>query len=418
MSAEGTAAAAGFNGGLKQGLSQIGGNVLYIDAFGLFHEIVSNPGLYGIHNTTGVACPTVAATIGAIGCTPGTEIPGSAMTYLFADGVHPTTIGHQILADDVISQLLAPGQISMLPLAAQAAARGQQAQYDYRLYSTGNHAPGTVDWYGGGGYTPYTVSSNNQRNGIETHDGTGEIGADFQVSQNVGVGVVLSYSGGDTDFGNNAGKFDTSMTSLGIYFRGAQGPLYTFANGTYGSFDLNNIDRVIPLGPAVRTQTGSTSGTYASLKGGAGYDFDIGHGLLLGPIGYLTYERVNVSGYGENGTSTTQLSYGSQNLSQLTSSIGLQLKFADYAALTQPYIRITYDYDASNDSRYVDIRNQAMTASFQGQAFVPGRDAVTIVGGLTYAIAKNVAVTVNASTTQGQSGVHDYVVGAGLRSSF
>ncbi len=418
MSALGTEAAVGFNGGLKQGLSEIGGNVLYIDAFSLFHEIVANPGLYGIKNITGVACPAVAATIGAIGCTPGTEIPGSAMTYLFADGVHPTTIGHEILADDVISQLLAPGQISMLPLAAQAVARGQQAQYDYRLYSTGSHAPGTVDWFGGGGYTPYTVSSNNQRNGIETHDGTGEIGTDFQVSPNVGVGAVLSYSGGNTDFGNNSGKFDTSLTSIGIYFRGAQGPLYTFANGTYGSFDFNDIDRLVRLGPATRTESGSTSGTYASLKGGAGYDFNVGYGMLIGPIGYLTYERVNVSGYGEHGTDTTSLSFGAQNLSQLTSSVGVQVKFADYQAITQPYLRLTYDYDATYDARTVNIRNQAMTASFEGQAFLPGRDSVSLVGGVIFKVAKNLDVTVNASTTQGQSDVHDYAVGAGLRASF
>jgi outer membrane lipase/esterase len=417
MSALGTEAAAGFNGGLKQGLAQIGGNVLYIDAFGLFHEIVANPGLYGITNTTGVACPAVAATIGAIGCTPGTEIPGSAMKYLFADGVHPTTLGHEILADAVISELLAPGQISMLPLAAQSAARGQQAQYDYRLYSTGAHAPGTVDWFGGGGYTPYTVSSNNQRNGIDTQNATGEIGTDFQINDHSGVGVVLSYSGGNTDFGNNTGKFDTQLTSIGMYGRASYGPIYTFGNATYGAFQLNNIDRQITLGPATRTQSGSTNGTYASLKFGGGYDFHLPY-MAIGPIAYMNYERVNVSGYSENGTDTTQLSFGAQNLSQLTTSVGIQAHFADYQAITQPYLRLTYDYDATYDARQVAIRNQASAYPFEGDAFLPGRDAVTLVGGVIVKVAKNVDVTVNVGTTQGQSDVHDYTVGAGLRASF
>jgi outer membrane lipase/esterase len=417
MSALGTEAAAGFNGGLKQGLTLIGGNVLYIDAFGLFHEIVANPGLYGISNITGVACPSVAATLGAIGCTPGTEIPGSAMSYLFADGVHPTTIGHEILADAVISELLAPGQISMLPLAAQAAARGQQAQYDYRLYSTGAHAPGTVDWFGGGGYTPYTVSSNDQRNGINSHDGTGEIGTDYQISPTSGVGVVLSYSGGNTDFGNNTGKFDTSMESIGLYARASYGPIYTFVNGTYSAFDLNNIDRLVTLGPAVRDQSGSTSGTYASLKFGGGYDFPVS-GMLIGPIAYMNYERINVSGYSENGTDTTQLQFGAQNLSQLTTSVGVQVHFADYASVTQPYLRLTYDYDATYDTRTVDIKNQASPYPFEGQAYLPGRDAVTLVGGVIFKVAKNLDLTVNASTMQGQSDVHSYAVGAGVRATF
>lgn len=416
-SALGTAAAEGFNSGLKEGLTQIGGNVLYVDAFSLFHEIVANPGLYGITNITGVACPTVAASPGAIGCTPATEIPGSAMTYLFADGVHPTTIGHQILADAVIADLLAPGQISMLPLAAAAAARGQQSQYDYRLYSTGSHAVATAEFFGGGGYTPYTVSSDNQRNGIETKNGNAYIGVDYQTSATGGVGVVVAYSGGDTDFGNNTGKFNMGLTSVGMYGRRAFGPAYTFINGTYGAFDLDSIDREIPLGPATRTETGSTNGTYLSLKGGGGYDFAIA-GMALGPIGYLTYERTNVSGYSEAGRDSTEMAFGSQRLSQLTGSVGVQVHFADMGSLVQPYVRLTYDCDLTHSDRTVQEKNQASPDFFEEDAFLPGRDAATLVGGAVFKIAKNLDLTLNASTSQGQSDVHSYAVGAGLKAAF
>jgi outer membrane lipase/esterase len=416
-SALGTAAAEGFNMGLKEGLGQIGGNVLYIDAFSLFHEIIADPARYGITNTTGVACPTVAASPGAIGCTPATEIPGSAMTYLFADGVHPTTIGHEILADAVISELLAPGQISMLPLAAAGAARGQQAQYDYRLYSTGAHAVATAEFFGGAGYTPYTVSSDNQRNGIDAKNADAYIGVDYQTSASGGVGVVVSYSGGDTDFGNNTGKFNTDLTSLGIYGRGSYGPLYTFINGTYGAFDLDSIDRDIALGPATRVESGTTSGTYISLKGGGGYDFQLA-GMALGPIAYLTYERTSVSGYSEAGTDSTELSFASQRLSQLTGSVGVQVHFADMGSLVQPYVRLTYDCDLTHSDRTVQERNQAMPGYFEEDAYLPGRDSATLVGGAVFKLAKNLDLTFNASTTQGQSDVHSYGVGVGLKAAF
>ncbi len=416
-SAEGTAAAVGFNGGLKQGLAQIGGNVLYVDAFSLFHEIVADPRLYGISNITGVACPTVAASPGAIGCTPATEIPGSAMSYLFADGVHPTTIGHRILADAVISELLAPGQISELPLAAAAAARGQQAQYDYRLYPTGTHAVATAEFFGGGGYTPYTISSDNQRNGIDVKNADGLIGVDYQTSATSGVGVVVSYSGGDTDFGNNTGKFNMGLVSLGMYGRASYGPLYTFLSGSYGSFNLDNIDREIPLGPALRMENGSSNGTYLSLKGGGGYDFAVA-GMAIGPIGYLTYERTQVGGYAEAGSDSTEMTFGSQRVSQLTGSVGVQVHFADLGSFVQPYVRLTYDYDLTHSDRTVEEKNVAAPNFFEEDAFLPGRDSATLVGGAVFKLAKNLDLTLNASTTQGQSDVHSYAVGAGIKAAF
>jgi outer membrane autotransporter protein len=96
----------------------------------------------------------------------------------------------------------------------------------------------------------------------------------------------------------------------------------------------------------------------------------------------------------------------------------VQVHFADYAAVTQPYVRLTYDYDATHDARSVDIKNQASPYPFEGDAFLPGRDAVSLVGGVIFKVAKNLDVTVNASTTQGQSDVHSYAIGAGVRASF
>jgi outer membrane lipase/esterase len=89
---------------------------------------VANPSKYGLTNVTGAACdPVKIAAITANRVTDGsslfcnaapatafpTPLPNlnglktgaSASTWLFADGVHPTTGGHRVLADQVFDAI-------------------------------------------------------------------------------------------------------------------------------------------------------------------------------------------------------------------------------------------------------------------------------------------------------------------------
>ncbi len=62
-------------------------NIILVDVNTVFNDAVSNPGRYGLTNVSD----------------PALESPGSDPdTFLFWDGVHPTTIGHQIIADTAI----------------------------------------------------------------------------------------------------------------------------------------------------------------------------------------------------------------------------------------------------------------------------------------------------------------------------
>jgi outer membrane lipase/esterase len=71
------------NNALARQLGGIGG-VRILDINGLFAGVVANPGAYGLANVTD-ACGAIA------GCDP--------WTYLFWDGIHPTSAGHALLAD-------------------------------------------------------------------------------------------------------------------------------------------------------------------------------------------------------------------------------------------------------------------------------------------------------------------------------
>ena len=72
-------------------LEAMGIRTIRLDAAGLIREVVADPGLFGLVNATGMAIYS----------------PDDADGYLFWDGVHPTTVGHQIVADRAVRELIA-----------------------------------------------------------------------------------------------------------------------------------------------------------------------------------------------------------------------------------------------------------------------------------------------------------------------
>jgi phospholipase/lecithinase/hemolysin len=74
-----------FNGMLAQNLSQLP-EAIYIDIYSRFNEIIDNPAKFGLDNVTEACLFTLC---------------DDPATYLFWDGVHPTTRTHQLIANTV-----------------------------------------------------------------------------------------------------------------------------------------------------------------------------------------------------------------------------------------------------------------------------------------------------------------------------
>jgi outer membrane lipase/esterase len=110
-----TQLSAGFNTALLAGLS--GSNAKIIDARALNAAVQASPSTYGLTNITVPACDAAKISVitggrvtdgSSLFCNSTTGVPfngirtgASASTYLFADGVHPTTGGHKVFADQV-----------------------------------------------------------------------------------------------------------------------------------------------------------------------------------------------------------------------------------------------------------------------------------------------------------------------------
>lgn len=101
-----------FNSQLQAGLS--GSAALYVDAYTQGRDQYANPAKYGITNVTMTACdpasPANPLAGSSITCTAASTFPGST-GYAFADSVHPSPLGYQLLGEFVIAQMRAAGWI-------------------------------------------------------------------------------------------------------------------------------------------------------------------------------------------------------------------------------------------------------------------------------------------------------------------
>lgn len=99
VAAAATQATLDFNAGLQGALAAFvpAGNVRFFDTFNLFESIAKNPGVFGFTNSTDACLVKNAA--------DPTPCLGNS-TFVFHDEIHPTDLGHAILANAVLSAVV------------------------------------------------------------------------------------------------------------------------------------------------------------------------------------------------------------------------------------------------------------------------------------------------------------------------
>ena len=97
-----------FNASLKAGVAGET-KILYVDVYGISHDQVSNPGPYGLTNTSTPACgPNKLGTTSLV-CNGTNVIAGDVSHYMFADDIHPTPFEYSLLAKYVAEQMIVKG---------------------------------------------------------------------------------------------------------------------------------------------------------------------------------------------------------------------------------------------------------------------------------------------------------------------
>ncbi len=179
------------------------------------------------------------------------------------------------------------------------------------------------------------------------------------------IGGMFGYAENKGDFGGPGGGYKLRQPTGTMYVGYGEGPWYVGATVGAGALDYSNVNRNIPIGTAIRTETGQTRGWEYTGRLLGGYWFHFGD-VLHGPYARLTYTKAEVHAYSETGSDSTALSYGAQDREQLLWSAGWQV--AGNIGSVRPFARVTWEYDSMDQTPSVT----ATPVSLGGSYTIPG----------------------------------------------
>lgn len=396
--AQGTALTNSYNTALFGGLASAGLHVIPLDTFHFLQEVVASPGQYGITNVTGTACqPQVTAQ--SLTCNPTSLVdPGAPNSYLFADGVHPTSGAHKVIADFAISVIEGPRQIAVLPHSASMVGRARSQQVDSAVGGLLRSEGDGTHWWG-------DIRGDQQRfqnpAGFDGPGLTGSFGIGWR-SGNMVYGAFAGYGRQDIDFGERRGDFRQTDASIGGFVGWQQDAFW--ANGQVSWSKLSyKVNRQVNLGQASRIHSGSPDGDNLSVGASTGWNFGH-HKLVHGPVLSVLAQKISVDGYTENSTESTSLAYMEQDGDSLVASAGWQASFAINDHLT-PYARLTWDREFEDAPAQAWAQSVSMPGTLPYA--VPGLEFDQTYGTLTYGVRSEVFgldVTTGSNLTVGQKG--------------
>jgi outer membrane lipase/esterase len=397
-----------FNSTLQAGLGSLHVDIVPVNINGLFAELLADPSAFAITNVTTPACTTASS----ITCTTATLVaPNAGQTYLFADGVHPTPAGHQIISDYAASIIEAPQKAGLL---AEAPLQVEQSNFralDGRMMS-GVGAPraqNKFDAYAVYDYGRY--DRNSDSGGGDSEANTVVVGGDMKLSDRMLAGIAFGYTEDKSSLGESNGGFKLNEATITGYVGYGEGPWYVGATLGAGDLDFRDIRRTITLGAATRTETGSTRGTHIMGRVLGGYWFNYGN-WIHGPFVRLTYQEATVYAWSETGTSSTAMSFGHQKRDSLVSSLGWQ---ADgNLGWGRPWARVTWEKDYNNDDRSVRAGLVSMPGTFALPVFKPDDNYMLFNIGLSGELGNSKItgfVTVNATASKNDGNYQAITVG-------
>jgi outer membrane lipase/esterase len=381
-----------YNGQLNAGIGQLGKGIIPVNAFALLTQVIANPGAYGFSNVTTPACGVGSNSVlcGPQGSgLPYTYAPGTNNSYLFADGVHPTTGADKMLAEVVLSELAAPQQISLLqeaPLAAvttQTAAVRQQMMADNfgsptRAFASINYSNQQFDQSAG---APKTTSNNVDLT----------VGVDVHANDYISAGAALGIGEHYADVSGGGGYDLQAITGLG-YLTWHDGGAYAGVYGDFGQASYTNINRVFMVGDYRTHEAGKTDGSYMGLGLHGGYWFDVGS-FKTGPYANFEYQNIRIDGYSESGNDATAMWFGRQERNALISTLGWRLQgHWQYNSMDlAPFVELGWNHDSRASTDMVTAGLNSLNGSFEMAGFTPDKNWGSADVGLTTQFTPNLS---------------------------
>jgi outer membrane lipase/esterase len=368
-----TSLSTGFNAALNTGLASMKTGIIPVNSFALLNEVLANPAAYGFTNSTTPACTTSSS----INCTPQTLVtPNAASTYVFADGVHPTTAAHQIFAEYIEAEIAAPQQLSLLGEAPLASLEGERDAVNNELLYDQTDPQTGIRLFATGGYAHQHIKSQSFTADARDNDGLITAGADWRATPEISFGGEVTGGESTERLNGELSRFHLT-TIMGSLFAQYVWRQHAYVDGSvgFGSLDFHDIQRMFKLGQATRVENGETSGWTSLANVEAGYWFG-GQALRTGPFVGGVYEHVQVDNFNEKGSDSSAMTFGAQDRESLQGQAGWRVQGAlpmSWGALS-PYAQVAYVYDGDAHTRWVVGGLNTMNGQFAVPGFSPDRE--------------------------------------------
>jgi outer membrane lipase/esterase len=405
-----TALAAGYNTTLWTTLQGAGIQVIPVSAAAVLAEIRANYAAYGFTNITSPACgPYPPYSSGPFPssqfCGPAQLVsPTAPATYIYADGVHPTTAASGIVGDLLLSMIEGPQQLSLL---AEVPLRTRDAQLRTLADGLVQASKQQVGKFGAfvaldGG--DFNIDPSTGNPSMDSDNRTWTAGFTMRASDYVTVGLGLGQSTANATFGANGGNFRTRENQASLFFGWKYENWYATGNASISNIDYQNINRNVQLGIVTRVASSTTGGANASGGLAVGYDFKFG-AWEMGPFAGFEAQNVTVNSFDESGAGTANLRIGQQTRNSLVTTLGLRA--SGTYGMWMPYARVTFDTESNNDGRVINASPLALTSgnAYQVAAYQQDDTWGTAVVGVRAKVAENVVVGLSYYTVFSQSNV-------------
>ncbi|HUL56836.1 MAG TPA: autotransporter domain-containing protein [Usitatibacter sp.] len=405
-----TQASAGYNTALFTGLKQAGLKVIPIDMFSFFGEIRANPSQYGFSNITTPVCqpfPPFSTGPDALFCPPSAQSPANgSQTYSFADGIHPTTAAHAMIAQFVESFITAPAEYSLLaetPLRTRAAFN--RTVYE-GLQSSSTNAVGRWTAFAAYDGGKFDIDAAQGLAGLSSTNKAITVGASARISESATLGIALGQAKNDASFGGNNGSFGTTDNTIALFGQFSYGGFYGNGIVSVANINYDNVNRNIVLGPTMRTATSSPSGSNSAAYFDLGYDFRIDQ-FRIGPVVSVNSQNVTVNAFDESNAMSSNLHVSEQNRSSEVWSIGVHAE-ATFGGWT-PWVRVTADKERKDDPRYVTASPLSLLSgnSYDIPAYNPDSSFMSYSLGVRGTVAQQVGLSIAYYAVNGRSGIKD-----------
>ena len=421
-----TALTEAYNETLEAGLGSLDDGIVPINAFGLFEQVLEDPEAYGFTNVRGVACTPAGSDVSLLACGPagsGSPVsyaPDTNNTHLFADGKHPSGAAHAMLASVVTATLAAPLQVSLAGEAGEAAVAAHRSAVvaAEQLSGMGLERPA-------GQWRSYVLVRSGRR-GVDALPRVGEAEADEQAvtlglaqhpSADFWWGAALSLGRHDDRVSGAALDGDTTVGSL--YGTWQMGAIHLSGALNLGETQVD-IERSIPLGPAVKVERGSTAAGQLGVDLSLGWTLHALETVRHGPTIGLSWLDQEVDGYRESGSGPTAMNFSSFERGSLVVRGGYRITGeAELSGLVvRPYAGVAYEREFEDDPVSVTAGSNTMAGQFTAEGFVPPGHWLSADIGVSVSLGGQASAVLGYSGRSGDASRGDHLVSAGLRITF